>query len=58
MSSSSSGNFQMIDRDLFDQVIDCLYEYDLGQELPERWPPRVRAAITAARLRILEERGA
>jgi hypothetical protein len=38
---------------LFDAVIDCLYEYDLGQELPPHWPLSVRAMITAARNRIM-----
>jgi len=45
-------------RALFDAVIDCLYEYDLGAELPERWPRRVREAIEAARKRILTKRHA
>ncbi len=46
----------MIARSLFDQVIDCLYEYDLGQELSEHWPHEVRDAIEAARLRLLGQR--
>ena len=42
----------VIARRLFDRVIDCLYEYDLGQELPQRWPAGVRIAIEASRKRI------
>jgi len=45
-----------IERSLFDEVIDCLYEYDLGQELSDKWPQPVRDAIEAARLRILASR--
>jgi hypothetical protein len=42
-----------IERQLFDDCIDCLYEFDLGEELPRNWPPRVRVAIEAARNRIM-----
>lgn len=45
-----------IARSLFDEVIDCLYEYDLGQELSDDWPQPVRDAIEAARLRIMASR--
>jgi hypothetical protein len=46
----------VIRRALFDAVIDCLYEYDLGQELPVHWPLTVRRSIEAARQRIMRER--
>jgi hypothetical protein len=42
-----------INRRLFDDVIDCLYEYDLGEDLPSHWPLRVQRAIYAARERII-----
>ena len=41
---------------VFDAVIDCLYEYDLGQELPPHWPVLVRRQIEAARKRIMQRR--
>jgi len=41
---------------VFDAVIDCLYEYDLGQELPPHWPALVRRQIEAARKRIMQRR--
>jgi hypothetical protein len=44
----------VISRALFDRIIDCLYEYDLGDELPQRWPKDVRRAIETARKRILK----
>jgi hypothetical protein len=50
---SEPGKPETISRDLFDECIDCLYEYDLGAELPEHWPFEVRRAITRARRRIL-----
>ena len=40
-------------RELFDDCIDCLYEYDLGEELPEHWPRHVRVAIERSRKRIM-----
>jgi len=46
----------VIERRLFDACIDCLYEYDLGEELPRHWPRRVRRAIEAARDRIVKRR--
>jgi len=45
----------VITQSLFDSVIDCLYEYDLGQELSESWPTEVKDAIEAARQRILKQ---
>lgn len=44
---------KVISRRLFDDVIDCIYEYDLGQELPMTWPPHVRDEVERARIRIL-----
>jgi hypothetical protein len=43
-----------IQRRLFDDCIDCLYEYDLGEDLPSHWPWRVQAAIENARTRIMQ----
>jgi hypothetical protein len=43
-------------RQLFDKVIDCLYEYNLGEALPEQWPPEVRKAIETSRKRIVRRR--
>jgi hypothetical protein len=43
---------KVISQKLFDACIDCLYEYDLGEDLPSHWPLYIRGAITAARNRI------
>jgi hypothetical protein len=42
-----------IPRELFDDVIDCLYEHDLSDELPDTWPQHVCEAIEKSRRRIL-----
>jgi hypothetical protein len=43
-----------VPRELFDDVIDCCFEYDLGEVLPKHWPRHVRVAIEAARKRIMK----
>lgn len=45
-----SGYFITLDD--FIEIIDCLYEYDLGEELPAHWPPGVRRLINQARSRL------
>jgi hypothetical protein len=47
---------EVISLKLFDAVIDCIYEFDLGQELPSHWPLSVCGVITAARNRIMARR--
>jgi hypothetical protein len=44
-------------RDAFDRVMDYMYEYDLGEQLPPDWPADLRRQINAARKRLMLKRG-
>jgi hypothetical protein len=42
-------------RNKFDAIIDCIYEYDLGERLPDHWPMQIRGAIQSARNRLMRK---